>query len=1041
MDEINYILESYGNVIVHSGTPHDGMIPHSGRFKFGSGDDPNQRIWDFATRYEKLRKTDAFKDLSNGEIAKELGYTKDATSGEHKGEKIGDVAKINAMKHERAALEHTELKARALELSAMTDADGKQLYSRDKIATILRDEFPTAKVAGESTVRSLIDESAGVNRDKIDLATDILKSKGVNDYIDVGPGVAQMLEITDNGLLTSLEMLKDQGYHMEVVSFKRPTNPDQQVNIKVLCPPGTEEGDGFKNRFNIKSFEDNDPNADIKMDTSFTRPPAAIDLDRVSIKYDERGGTLKDGLIEIRATMDKDGNVIPACADLDMGNARYGQVRIAVNGEDGTPKYYIKGMAVYSDSIPTGKDVLVNSNKSMSEGVDEALKPIKSSDAVSDAFGAVTWQTTYKDPKTGKEKLSAINIISDEYGSKIHKEGSWDDYRRSLPSQFLSKQPLGLVKQQLSLKQEQVLNNLKEIEALPDGAVKRKMLLDFADSADGEAKDLRGAALPGQGVKVLLPSTDVKEHEIYAPTYENGTYVACIRFPHAGPFEIPVCKVNNNIKSAEMMIGKQGRDAVAMNYKDEIRLSGADNDGDIAIVIPITDKNGNRKVNMNVYNTLPRDIAIGEKMTKVSKDEGFAESKTTASSASNFSPAIWKIREGSHVKVMSERTKGLQMGEVSNLITDMYVKGCSDPDELVRADKYSMVVIDAKKHGYDYKAAYDYYNIGELKTKYQGKPTGGVSSLMSRAKSTVDVEKMSTRFKINPDTGEKEYFPLTKNTKKDRDRVRVLSKTGTYTDEFGDTHKTKWEKNADGTYIYQKTTDKAGHVKDLWVDTGTTSIKKEKQARMDTVTDARELLSSNPTQIELAYADYANHMKAMANQARKESLTVKRSTVDPDAKQEYAQEINTLKAKLNTAKKNAPRERRAIVLANSTISATAWENPDMSMADRKKEKAKALTQARRQTGANKAKVTFTDREWDAIIANAISDTMTLDLLNNSTSKEYVKRATPKSNSIGNAKIALIKSYLSAGYSYEEIADNLGVSSSTISNVQSGKLTT
>ena len=113
----------------------------------------------------------------------------------------------------------------------------------------------------------------------------------------------------------------------------------------------------------------------------------------------------------------------------------------------------------------------------------------------------------------------------------------------------------------------------------------------------------------------------------------------------------------------------------------------------------------------------------------------------------------------------------------------------------------------------------------------------------------------------------------------------------------------------------------------------------------------------------------------------------------------------------------------------------------MSMAERKKEKAKALTQARRQTGANKAKVTFTDREWDAIIANAISDTMTLDLLNNSTSKEYVKRATPKSNSIGNAKIALIKSYLSAGYSYEEIADNLGVSSSTISNVQSGKLTT
>lgn len=42
------------------------------------------------------------------------------------------------------------------------------------------------------------------------------------------------------------------------------------------------------------------------------------------------------------------------------------------------------------------------------------------------------------------------------------------------------------------------------------------------------------------------------------------------------------------------------------------------------------------------------------------------------------------------------------MGVISNLITDMTLRG-ADEKELARAVKHSMVVIDAEKHGLDYK--------------------------------------------------------------------------------------------------------------------------------------------------------------------------------------------------------------------------------------------------------------------------------------------------------------------------------------------------
>ena len=84
-----------------------------------------------------------------------------------------------------------------------------------------------------------------------------------------------------------------------------------------------------------------------------------------------------------------------------------------------------------------------------------------------------------------------------------------------------------------------------------------------------------------------------------------------------------------------------------------------------------------------------------------------------------------------------------QMGEISNLITDMTLKGATEP-EIARAVKHSMVVIDAAKHKLDYRQSEKDNGIAELKKKYQGFDDetghhGGASTLLSRRKQDVEV--------------------------------------------------------------------------------------------------------------------------------------------------------------------------------------------------------------------------------------------------------------------------------------------------------------
>ena len=218
-----------------------------------------------------------------------------------------------------------------------------------------------------------------------------------------------------------------------------------------------------------------------------------------------------------------------------------------------------------------------------------------------------------------------------------------------------------------------------------------------------------------------------------------------------------------------------------------------------------------------------------------------------------------------------------------------------------------------------------------------------------------------------------------------------------------------------------------------YVDKKTGKIKTRTQAstQMAETKDARTLSSGTPQ--EEAYADYANKMKSLANQARKEMVSTGKIPYSASAKATYQKEVDSLDAKLNVALKNAPRERQAQVIANATVTAKKQENPDMTTSELKKVKQQALTAARIRVGAERNPVVVTDREWEAIQAGAISENKLSQILNNVDIDSLRQRATPRATTtLSDAKINRISSMRASGYSTSEIAEAIGVSSSTVS---------
>ncbi len=326
-----------------------------------------------------------------------------------------------------------------------------------------------------------------------------------------------------------------------------------------------------------------------------------------------------------------------------------------------------------------------------------------------------------------------------------------------------------------------------------------------------------------------------------------------------------------------------------------------------------------------------------------------------------------------------------EMGKVSNLITDMTLKGATQ-DELARAVRHSMVVIDAEKHNLDYKRSEQDNGIASLKKKYQGREEDGkykegAATLISRAKSETSVIKRKGSPIINDD-GSLSYKTVD-----------------------------------DPTYLDKKT--------------GKVKTRTQASTQMAETKDARTLSSGTPQ--EEAYANYANKMKSLANQARKEMVNTGKIAYSSSAKASYQREVDSLNAKLNIALKNAPRERQAQVMANAAVAAKKQSNPDMTKAEIKKANQQALTAARRQVGAERKPIEVTDREWEAIQAGAVSKSKLTQIINNVDIDKLRQRATPRTTTaLSNAKIAKISSMAASGYSTAEIAESLGVSTSTVS---------
>jgi len=872
--------------LAHYGTPR-----HSGRYPWGSGgDDVGQRNKSFLNYVAGLKK----QGMSEAEIARGLGL--DST---------------------------TQLRAaKSIAKSAQKQADidmAQRLKDKGMSNVAIGDRMGI----NESSVRSLL---APGQKDKADvlettskMLADQVDKKG---YIDVGTGVEHHVGVSRTKLNTAVALLEEQGYTTHYVKVEQ-LGTGQQTTIKVLAKPETPYSEVFRNRDQIRQvteFSEDGGRSYLGL-----KEPLSINSKRVGIRYAEDGGADADGVIYVR----------PGKNDISLGESRYAQVRVSVDGT-----HYLKGMAMYKDDLPDGVDLQFNTNKSDTGNKHDAMKKLK--DDPDNPFGAVVRQRIGSD---GKVK-SAMNIVNEE--------GDWEGWSRSLSSQMLSKQSPILAKTQLELTHKSKQADLDEIMALNNPAVRKKLLESYADDADSSAVHLKAAALPRQGSHVILPINSMKPTEIYAPNYRNGESVVLVRYPHGGVFEIPELKVNNNHPAAKKALGN-ARDAVGIHSKVAERLSGADFDGDTVLVIP--------------------------------NAQGRVKTAPALAGLKDFDPQhAYPAYEG--MKRMSPRTKQVEMGVVSNLITDMTIRG-ANPSELARAVRHSMVVIDAEKHNLNYKQSAIDNNISQLKAKYQGGPRGGASTLISRATSEIRVADRKPRSAA-------EGGPVDKATGK-----KIFTPTGE-------------------TYI-----DRHGKL----------VVKKIVSQKLAETHDARSLSSGTP--IEKIYADHSNRVKALANKARKESVHTKATAYSPSAKAVYSNEVATLDSKLRLALRNSPLERQAQVLANAVVAAKRRATPEMEHAEVKRLKAQALAEARIRTGAKKQQIQITDSEWAAIQSGAISNNKLTQILNNA-DLDLVKRlATPKATVLMTAvKKNRAAALLSAGYTQAEVADALGVSLTTLKNTLS-----
>lgn len=889
------------NFFQHYGTPR-----HSGRYPWGSGEDPEQGTMSLASRVDALRR----KGYSEKEAAAEVGMS---------------IAGVRAQR----SLERTETRAADVATAQKLKAKG---MSTNAIAERMG--------KNESSVRALLDPGIQQRAQITTTTASMLKAAiGKDNYIDIGTGIEAHLGVSANKLSTSVKALQNEGYELINIQVDQ-LGTDKKTTVKVLAPPGTTYKDVVTNKNKI--ILPMEHSEDGGRSYLGVKPPVSVSSKRIDIVYAEDGGSDKDGLIELRRGV----------PDLSLGTSRYAQVRIAVDGT-----HYLKGMALYSDKLPPGVDIRFNTSKRRGTPLGDTYKKLK--DDPDNPFGSTIKQFDYTDA-SGRKHQSPINIVGSD--KSPNEEGRWAEWAKALSSQVMSKQPDSLAKRQLGIALKEKEDEYKVISSLTNPAVKRRLLYSLGDDCDSESIHLKAAALPRQMNHVLLPVVSMPDNQVYAPNYKNGERVVLIRHPHGGIFEIPELIVNNNQAEARRILGG-AKDAVGISPATARRLSGADFDGDHVMVIP--NPPGRNRIHTSAPLSGLKDFDPQSEY-----------------------PAIPGMRE------MTAGRKQDAMGDISNLITDMTIKAAS-PDEIARAVRHSMVVIDSEKHNLNYMKSARDNGITQLKQKYQGKANAGAATIVSRAKS----EKRVPYRKEGTLTG-----PISKQTgQPTRQYIDPITGKKLYS-ETGEVYINKY-----GALVEKKSTI----------------------TKMEYEDDAHKL--SSGTAMEDIYADHANALKALGNRTRIDALKIKNTPYSPVAKREYSKEVISLRAKLKAATANKPLERRAQLLANELVTIKRHANPGMTNDELKKIKGQALTEARRRVGAKKPEILIMPREWAAIQKGAISNAFLEQILQNASLDTVRTLATPRQTvSVSAAKAARARSMAASGiYTRAQIAEHLGVSISTV----------
>lgn len=401
---------------------HYGMPRRSGRYPWGSGENPYQHSMDFLGRIQTLRSR-GWKETPEN-IMKEFGLS------------------VKEYRMEKT-LCNNERRIHQI-------ATAERLRDKEGLNT---SEIARKMGINESSVRSLFNEEAKMRTIQAKATADFLRERLANSkygMIDVGVDSEIDLNVSRTKFETALYMLESEGYGVYSNRIPQPTNPSKQTTQKVLCAKDIKPADGKtvpKEVYDYSKIEsltnyitrDNGHTYEKKFNY-----PSSMDSKRIKVLLkDEKGvdglkGSDKDGLIEIRRGV----------PDLDLGESRYAQIRILVDDNK-----YIKGMAVYSDKMPDGYDIVFNTNK---KTVEEAYKKIKNDpdnpfgSAIKDVdLGGQYWY----DSKTGERLQAKADSPNAKLGliNKRSDQGDWTEWQDALPSQFLSKQPKDLAKRQLDL--------------------------------------------------------------------------------------------------------------------------------------------------------------------------------------------------------------------------------------------------------------------------------------------------------------------------------------------------------------------------------------------------------------------------------------------------------------------------------------------------------------------------------------------------------------------------------------------------------------